>query len=300
MTTRIKSNNYFNAVLKSGCIFLLVFFSLRYFEWKLFSYFYGYENGFMNNVSENYLALKQESEFRRNVYSKHYRGISNSYGINCLKVIKSDKNEINKSRELMENSSYVKANLSANFYLNITKHCSTFLYNRSYINHSLSDDELSFPLAFSILTYTEIEFTERLLRSIYRPHNFYCIHMDKKMSRIEKDALRSIANCLTNVFIANELIDVRWGGLSLLEAELSCMRTLWPYKDWKYYMNLAGQEFPLKTNRQIVAILKELKGANVVGASAKRYILIIYSFLHNCSFCSPNKLFHCKNELMAV
>ena len=269
MSTRIKSKNIYS-IFKSSCVFILAFFFLYSLEWKLLISFFDYEGTFMKNVSENDSDFERASDFRKNVYSKHYRSLKNSYGINCLKVINSDENEIAKSRKRMKNSNYIKESLSANFYLNITKHCSSFLHNRGYINHSLSEDELSFPLAFSILTYTEIEFTERLLRSIYRPHNFYCIHMDKKMSRIEKDALRSIANCLTNVFIANELIDVRWGGLSLLEAELSCMRTLWPYKDWKYYMNLAGQEFPLKTNRQIVAILKELKGANVVDASAKR------------------------------
>jgi hypothetical protein len=84
------------------------------------------------------------------------------------------------------------------------------------------------------------------------------------MSQNDQRTLRNIANCLSNVFIANESIDVKWGGFSLLEAELSCMKTLWPYKNWTYYLNLAGQEFPLKTNRQIVAILKVLDGANVV------------------------------------
>ena len=33
-------------------------------------------------------------------------------------------------------------------------------------------------------------------------------------------------------------------------------------KKWKYFINLTGQEFPLKTNYEIVQILKAYKGAN--------------------------------------
>ena len=35
-------------------------------------------------------------------------------------------------------------------------------------------------------------------------------------------------------------------------------------KKWKYFINLTGQEFPLKTNYEIVQILKAYKGANNV------------------------------------
>ncbi|XP_045214018.2 N-acetyllactosaminide beta-1,6-N-acetylglucosaminyl-transferase-like [Mercenaria mercenaria] len=131
--------------------------------------------------------------------------------------------------------------------------------------------EYAFPMAFSILVYRDIEQVERLLRLIYRPHNFYCIHLDNKMKTAEKETFQKIANCLNNVFIVKEPVNVAWGEFSLLEAELLCMRTLEPYKQWKYYINLTGQEFPLKTNRQLVAILKSIDGANVVYGSLKAF-----------------------------
>ena len=31
---------------------------------------------------------------------------------------------------------------------------------------------------------------------------------------------------------------------------------------WRYFINLTGQEFPLKTNRELVEILTALHGAN--------------------------------------
>ena len=36
------------------------------------------------------------------------------------------------------------------------------------------------------------------------------------------------------------------------------------YKKWKYYINLTGLEFPLKTNWELVQILSTYKGANDV------------------------------------
>ena len=39
-----------------------------------------------------------------------------------------------------------------------------------------------FPLAFNILLYENVEQFERLLRIIYRPQNFYCIHIDSDAS----------------------------------------------------------------------------------------------------------------------
>ena len=257
-------------MLKFICFSLLVFLSLRFIEWTVFSYFYKHQHGYPANDSQKVYKSKQDTEFRKRIYKNNYRRIKNNYEINCSKIIDGDKDEIIKSRERMNNPKYIREKLNAKFYSNITKSCDVFRHERGYINHPLSEDELKFPIAFSILTYREIELTERLLRLIYRPHNYYCIHVDPKMTESGQNALRSIANCLTNVFIANELIDVQWGGMSLLEAEISCMRTLWPYTEWKYYLNLAGQEFPLKTNRQIVAILKELQGANVVDGSALR------------------------------
>jgi beta-1,3-galactosyl-O-glycosyl-glycoprotein beta-1,6-N-acetylglucosaminyltransferase/N-acetyllactosaminide beta-1,6-N-acetylglucosaminyltransferase len=31
---------------------------------------------------------------------------------------------------------------------------------------------------------------------------------------------------------------------------------------WKYFINLTGQEFPLKTNKELVRIFTALRGAN--------------------------------------
>lgn len=41
------------------------------------------------------------------------------------------------------------------------------------------------------------------------------------------------------------------------------MQALWRMRSkWKYLINLTGQEFPLKTNKELVKILTAYKGAN--------------------------------------
>jgi len=49
---------------------------------------------------------------------------------------------------------------------------------------------------------------ERLLRAIYMPQNFYCIHIDSKAPAHVHQLTAAIANCFDNVFIASRLESV--------------------------------------------------------------------------------------------
>lgn len=156
-------------------------------------------------------------------------------------------------------------------YLSITKDCWRFIADHGYNLHPTSDEELHFPIAFSILMHENVEQVERLLRLIYRPQNFYCIHVDRKSSPSVHAALNAVARCFENVFVSSNVIDVHWGEYSLLEAELSCLRQLLDkFSSWKYYINLMGREFPLRTNRQLVHIFKTYNGANDVDGTHHR------------------------------
>jgi len=76
---------------------------------------------------------------------------------------------------------------------------------------------------------------------------------------------RKITNCFENVKISAKLYQVFWGGIEILLATLACMRTLLKMNpDWKYFIDLSGQDFPLKTQKEIVEFLKNLKNQNHV------------------------------------
>ena len=150
-------------------------------------------------------------------------------------------------------------------FIKATENCGDFIKHRGYDLPEVSAVERDFPLAFSILMYENVEQFERMLRAVYRSHNLYCIHVDAKSPGSILQAVRHISSCFSNVFVAEHLVDIHWGEFSLLEAELSCVRELHAHAmPWRYYINLSGREFPLKTNAELVAILQSYKGGNDV------------------------------------
>ncbi|XP_060607647.1 beta-1,3-galactosyl-O-glycosyl-glycoprotein beta-1,6-N-acetylglucosaminyltransferase-like [Ruditapes philippinarum] len=153
-------------------------------------------------------------------------------------------------------------------YMESTRNCSSFITDRGYITHHLTAEERNFPIAFSILMYKDVDQVERLLRTIYRPQNIYCIHVDSKTDDALYRAIQNISHCFDNVFVLNKRVNVTWGEMSVLEPELLCMKELLTRnKRWKYFINLTGQEFPLKTNYELVKILQAYNGSNDVESS---------------------------------
>jgi len=159
----------------------------------------------------------------------------------------------------------------------MTQNCPHFVLERGYITDYLTDLERDFPIAFSLLMFKDVEQAERLLRAIYRPQNFYCIHVDAKSDDSIYSAMQGVASCFENVHVLTTRVDVQWGYFSVLEPELLCMEHLWNRSAaWRYFINLTGQEFPLRTNYELVRILQAYKGANDVDGTIKRYSAFVY------------------------
>ncbi|CAC5414067.1 GCNT1 [Mytilus coruscus] len=192
--------------------------------------------------------------------------------VNCRKIIEGDEKEIAKANK------YVKFNqpkrITEEEYIAKTNDCNNFFNSFGYDAYPVTEEEREFPLAFSLLTFKDVDQTERLLRSIYRPQNFYCIHIDKSSSEVLHNALRKIANCLSNVFIVSKTEDVIYSHVSRLRADINCMTDLLSKSNkWKYFINLPHQQFPLKTNLEIVKILKIYNGANDIEGTTTRHLL---------------------------
>ena len=200
-------------------------------------------------------------------------------GINCAALFNGDIHEIIEARVRQEK--WPKRTIADDVYVNAAADCSQYIMQRRFTMHPLSSEEASFPLAFSIVMFRDVELFERLLRAIYRPQNFYCVHVDKKSSSTVHRAVAAIASCFSNVVIAPRAVSVYWGTYTVLEPELICMEELLSYsRKWRYFINLTGQEFPLKTNWDIVKILKVLHGANNIEGTVKRLLTcILHSLL---------------------
>ena len=137
-------------------------------------------------------------------------------------------------------------------------------------NFYISNEELSFPLAFSINIHTDPQQIVRLLKSIYRPHNVYCVHYDQKSTSEVKKVFSTLNKCLQNVFIPRRIVSISYGCHQILDAQLSCMSALLRLRrsfPWKYVTTLCGKELPLRTNREMVRFLKGMEGHPVIHTS---------------------------------
>uniref|UniRef100_A0A8D0X179 N-acetyllactosaminide beta-1,6-N-acetylglucosaminyl-transferase n=1 Tax=Sus scrofa TaxID=9823 RepID=A0A8D0X179_PIG len=142
--------------------------------------------------------------------------------------------------------------------------CKEYLTQSHYITVPLSKEEADFPLAYIMVIHHNFDTFARLFRAVYMPQNVYCVHVDEKATTEFKDAVEHLLSCFPNAFLASKTEPVVYGGISRLQADLNCIKDLAASAvPWKYAINTCGQDFPLKTNREIVQYLKGLKGKNI-------------------------------------
>lgn len=201
-----------------------------------------------------------EEKFKSKISRIRYKDI------NCRLIFLNNTQEIQNARNILDkfksNKKFTSLLNDSNFIFENNK-CNLFRKIRKYDSLNIEKDELDFPIAYSILTYNNVEQFERLLRAIYRPQNYYCIHVDFKSDPIFKKAIQSIAGCFDNVFIASKLERIVYAGFNRLKADINCMNDLIERsKNWKYLLNLASTEFPLRTNFELVKILTIYNGSN--------------------------------------
>lgn len=153
--------------------------------------------------------------------------------------------------------------------------CNDYVTRSHYITRPLSMEEASFPLAYIVTVHKQFYMFEKFFRAIYMPQNIYCIHIDKKAASEFRRKVEKLLGCFPNAFVASEAEWVVYAGVSRLQADLNCMKDLVKSKvPWKYLLNACGQDFPLKTNKEIIQYLKLFKGKNITpGVLPPPYIL---------------------------
>jgi len=180
----------------------------------------------------------------------------------------------------------------ASAFFSFRKGCSLFTHQGT-----VSSEELTYPLAFTILIHSNLDQFDFLLRTIYRKSNYYCIHVDLKAPITLYQAIKDRSSCVTNIYLAEKRINVTWGHFSVLEAEHSCQKELLKQStQWKYYFNLANSDIPLKTNAELVQILKLYNNQNDITSLPYRSQLRQRKFLSNRKIPSSISLPFYKGE----
>merc|ERR1719233_1236269 len=124
------------------------------------------------------------------------------------------------------------------------------------------------PLAFSILAHKDAIQLSKLLSTIFRPWNSYCLQLDSKSSPKFIELITRLVKCYktiysnTTIFLSQSTISLVWQHSSLLEGDLNCLEQLSQKNpDWKYFVNVVGSEFPLITNYQLIKKLIGVKNS---------------------------------------
>ncbi|XP_001914902.1 beta-1,3-galactosyl-O-glycosyl-glycoprotein beta-1,6-N-acetylglucosaminyltransferase 7 isoform X1 [Equus przewalskii] len=142
-------------------------------------------------------------------------------------------------------------------HLHTPRNCSRISQELHFITRPLSAEEGNFSLAYIITVHKELAMFVRLLRAIYVPQNVYCIHVDKKAPKKYKTAVQTLVNCFENIFMSSKTEKVAYTGFPRLKADINCMKDLVHSKfQWNYVINLGGQDFPIKTNKEIIHYIR--------------------------------------------
>lgn len=119
-------------------------------------------------------------------------------------------------------------------------------------------------IAYLILVHRLPDQFKRLFTAIYEPSNFYLIHIDKKASLEIGEEVTVFLEKYSNVHILKSE-NVIWGGYSMVQAELDGMQYLLNMNaKWDYFINLSGQDYPLKSQKIINDFLSKNKGKSYI------------------------------------
>jgi hypothetical protein len=119
-------------------------------------------------------------------------------------------------------------------------------------------------IAYLVLVHRYPEQFKRLFKAIHDPDNHYLVHIDKNSGPALEADIRAFLAAYPNAAV----LDGRkalWGGYSLVDAELRGMAKLLEMgADWKFFINLSGQDFPLMTQKRIKAFLARHGGQEFI------------------------------------
>lgn len=112
-------------------------------------------------------------------------------------------------------------------------------------------------IAYFMLVHRYPNQFKRLFKSIYHEKNHYVIHIDKRAGENIFNEIDLFLSDYANTSLL-ERKDAIWGGYSLVDAQLRGIETLVTSgATWDYFINLSGQDFPLKNQTSIMEYLSK-------------------------------------------
>lgn len=138
-------------------------------------------------------------------------------------------------------------------------------------------------IAYFIMIHHQPEVFKEMFQKIYTRDQFYLIHIDRKANAEMTEEIQLYLVHFPNVYIL-ESMNIVSGGFSVIQAELNAMEYLLNVSlEWDYFINLSGEDYPLKSQNIIRRFLTANKGRN-------------YIFYYDQKFYRPDNLQRIQNH----
>lgn len=119
-------------------------------------------------------------------------------------------------------------------------------------------------IAYFILVHRFPKQFKRLFKAIYDSENHYLVHIDLKAEKHVQQDIEKFLNEYTNAYVMKSE-NVVWGGYSMVQSELHGMQYLLSKNiKWDFFINLSGQDFPLKSQDYIREFLGNNRNKNFI------------------------------------
>lgn len=138
-------------------------------------------------------------------------------------------------------------------------------------------------IAYFIMVHHKPQAFKELFRQIYTKDQFYLIHIDRKAKPDVTEEIQLYLIRFPNAYIL-ESMNIVAGGFSMIQAELNAMEYLLNVsREWDYFINLSGEDYPLRSQKIIRQFLGQQKERN-------------YLFYYDQKFYRPDTLQRIQNH----
>lgn len=187
----------------------------------------------------------------------------------CQAVLEDDGDNADASKDWVPSDQFDDKNL-----LDLVSNCTLFRRAAVFAERPHSMEEAAYPIAYVITAQENAAQTLRFLRNVYWPQNSYCFALAPDSSSDYRNVLHSVTACFNGtVMVAGgrnpETLMAPQKRFRFLENIVECLRQLTRdgQSNWTYTQIVSSEDFPLKTNLQLVTILSMLNGSNDCGLS---------------------------------
>jgi len=119
-------------------------------------------------------------------------------------------------------------------------------------------------IAYLILVHRYPGQFKRLFRAIYHPANYYLVHVDRRSGVGLQTEIQDFLSSFTNASLLKSQ-RILWAGYSIVDAELRGIEELLKISsEWEFFINLSGQDFPLKSQMHIQDFLSRNRGDDFI------------------------------------